>query len=129
MVRQPVVTVATPSSRVKRRVGRQLARLQSGEAHADIRVAQHLGQALRRAVALGDQADPPAAGQPAADVVDRRGRVAAVGRGGLGGGEQAVVLEGEVGQIGQVGRSGRLGRGRIRGERGDDHQGTPMADA
>ena len=42
-------------------------------------LGEHLDQALAGTVALGDQDDPPAVPDPAADVVDGRGRVTAVG--------------------------------------------------
>ena len=48
---------------------------------ADSLAAQRLGQPLRRAVALGDQHDPPVLGQPGPHVGEHAGRIAAVGGG------------------------------------------------
>ena len=52
--------------------------IQVGEAGTETLAAQQLGQPLRRAVPFGDQDDPPSVGQPAADVREYPGGVAAV---------------------------------------------------
>ena len=62
-------------SRLRR--GRQVT-----EPRAEALTAEHLGQALRRAMALGDQHHPPALAQPAPDVGQCPAGVAAVGGGG-----------------------------------------------
>ncbi len=57
------------------RLGRGLQLLPAGP---QALAAQHLGQPLRRAVPLGDQDDPPAVREPAADVRDHAVRSAAI---------------------------------------------------
>ena len=49
-------------------------------AGADVLAAEHLGQPLGRAVALGDQHDPPALRQPAPHVRNHAGGVPTIGR-------------------------------------------------